>query len=240
MTAIRIMTYSIQGCRGPDGRVDPSRILPVIAEGAADIVALQDVDGAGSGQLEYLAGRLGMRGFGTSGTLGFLSYYPLRGIQEYRLGEKGRCLRADADIQGQRLHLFNIRLEPSPGRRRQIEDLLGSQLLGSPSLCCPILVLGDFADWFWGRGNLGLSLNLRRASRPLLNATYPATFPLVARDRAYFRGELEIGDVRVVRNAGARQASTHLPLLMTVQVRDPRCYLRLEKLARNRMEIAPG
>jgi hypothetical protein len=43
-----------------------------------------------------------------------------------------------------------------------------------------------------------------------------------------------------VFRALSRQASSHLPLVLTVQVIDPRTYLRVEKLSRSRMEIAPG
>ncbi len=242
-TAIRMMTYSIQGCRGPDERIDPDRILQVIAEGAPGIAALQEVDAsAGADQLNYLAGRLGMRCYGNPGQGGnaFVSYYPLKGVQEYPLGGGGSCLRADVDIGGGRLHLLNVRLDPTLNRRRQIATLLGPDLLANRSLVCPVLILGDFADWFWGAGNLRLNMNLRRASRPLLNATYPSRFPLVSRDRAYLRGEVKIEQSRVLRSPVARQASSHLPLILTVLVSDPRCYLRLEKLRQRQMEIAPG
>lgn len=240
MTTIRIMTYSIQRCRGGDGRNDPERILRVIGEAAPDIVALQDVDG---GQLEFLAERLGMRLYGhpQDGANALLSFYPLKGVREYELGGGGRCQRADADVRGMRLHLFNLRLDASPWRRRQqIESLIGPELLGHPSACCPTLLLGDFADCSWGLGNMRLTMLLRKARRPLWSGTYPARFPFLGRDRAYLRGELQILDSTIVRSPLARQASSHLPMLLTVQVTDPRSYLRVEHLNRQRMEIAPG
>lgn len=244
MTAIRIMTYNIQRCRGSDGKIDPDRVKRVISDGAPDIVALQEIDCSDNGdQLRYLSLHLGMRCYGTprSGGNAFLSYYPLSGIRDYELGSGGCCMRADADIPGQRLHLFNLRLDSSPARRRlQISELLGSELLGSDSVICPTLVIGDFADLWWGAGNVSLNMVLRRARRPLWSGTYPAFFPFSGRDRAYLKGDIRVIDSAILRSSTARRASSHLPLILTLQVSDPRNYLRVEKLKRNRMEIAPG
>jgi endonuclease/exonuclease/phosphatase family metal-dependent hydrolase len=244
VTTIRIMTYSVQRCRGVDGRVDPDRTRRVIEEAAPDIVAIQQIDSSAEhNQLQSLAERLGMRCYANAreNANALLSYYPLKGIHEYSLGGEGCCQRADADIGGKRLHIFNIRLDSAYSqRRRQIETLLGPELVGNRLLICPMLVLGDFADMLWGAGNLGLSMMLRRAGRPLWGATFPSRFPLIGRDRAYLRGELRIVDAKVQRTILARQASSHLPLVLTVQVADPRNYLRVDRLNDNRMEIATG
>lgn len=228
--------------RGRGG--DPDRIVRVVGEGAPDIVALQEVDAAGDGnQLKYLAEQLGMRAYGLSrlGANAFLSYFPIKGVREYDLGEGGCCLRGDVDVQGKRLHLFNVRLDSTPVlRRRQVASLLGPDLLGSASLGCPLLVLGDFADLFWGAGNFDLTMVLRKARRPLWSATYPARFPVSGRDRAYLRGDLRVVAADISRSPLARRASSHLPLVLTVQVTDPRTYLRVEKLATSQMKIAPG
>jgi endonuclease/exonuclease/phosphatase family metal-dependent hydrolase len=243
--AIRIMTYNIHRGRGRDGRVDVDRIQQVIGEGAPDLVALQELDQAPDPcQLTRLGDGLGMRSFGNPvcGGNGFLSYVPLRGVHTFDLGDGGSCLRVDADFGGGRLHLFNLRLCPSSpqSRARQITKLLGPDLLGSPSISCPVLVLGDFADWWWGSGNLSLNLLLRKARLPFWNATYPTPFPIVGRDRAYLRGEVRVVDATILRSRQARHASLHLPLILTVQVTDPRSYLKVEKLNSNRMRIAPG
>ncbi|BCR02932.1 endonuclease [Desulfuromonas versatilis] len=245
MTTIRVMTYNIQRCRGGDGRSDPDRIREVIAAGAPDIVALQQVSTLpAQNQLQQLGERLGMHCYpGLPGPAGnaFLSYHPLRGIQEFDLGGDCSVLRADVDLGGKRLHLFNLRLETTPRlRRQQIDYLLGPTLLGNRCLTCPTLVLGDFGDLFWGPGNVSLNMGLRRAPRPLWHGTYPSRFPVAGRDRAYLKGDLRILHTAIDRHALAREASSHLPLTLTLQIIDPRNYLRLEKLNRNRMEIAPG
>jgi endonuclease/exonuclease/phosphatase family metal-dependent hydrolase len=234
------MTYNVRRCRGWDGKADPDRTLNVIGSAAPDIVALQDID---ADHLGFLAKRLGMHSYGRSPSCAnaLLSYAPLKGDREYDLGDGGCCLLADADVGGKRLHLLNVRLTSFPFRRQnQIAGLLGPELLGKRTLVCPTLVLGDFADLLGGAGDVTLSLALRKAPRLLWNGTYPARVPLLSRDRAYLRGDLRVVDSRILRTSLARQASSHLPLVLTVQVTDPRTFLRVGKMGRNRMEIAPG
>ena len=46
-TSIRIATYNIHRCRGMDRRVEPARIIEVLRDIDADVIALQEVIGAG-------------------------------------------------------------------------------------------------------------------------------------------------------------------------------------------------
>jgi endonuclease/exonuclease/phosphatase family metal-dependent hydrolase len=244
MSTARIMTYNIQRCLGVDGEFNPDRVLNVIADAAPDIVALQETGPGRYGDpLPYLAEHLGMVAYRdpAGNPAAFLSPLQLRGVQIFELGAGGYCLRADVDLGGKRLHLLNLRLDPAPNfRAQQVNRLLGPDLLGNPSLVCPVLVLGDFADFFWSAGNLGLTSALRPALRPMWRATYPSRCPLFARDRAYLRGAVRVLDGAINRSYLARQASSHLPLTMTVQVTDTRSFLRFSELAGARMETAPG
>lgn len=244
MNTIRIMTYQVDGCRGGDGAVSTDRVLEVIARGAPDIVALQGINAeSNGGQAALLAKQLGMTWYASCriGANAFLSYYPLSAVQEFTLGTGGTCQRADTTIGEKRLHLFNVCFDPRPGRRlQQINQLLGPELLGHRSLVCPTLLLGDFGDLIWGAGNMNLALTLRPARRPWWRGTYPARFPVFGRDRAYLKGELRIVETSILRSLSARQASSHLPLILTVQIKDPLNYLRSNKLAPGRMEVAPG
>ncbi len=61
--AVRVATYNIHRCRGMDGMTRPQRILDVLSRIDADIVALQEVVGAGpsgGGQAELIGAALGM------------------------------------------------------------------------------------------------------------------------------------------------------------------------------------
>lgn len=244
MTRIRVVTYNVQGCRGSDGRTDPGRIVAVLRSLSPDLVALQDLDPqSAASQLAELAAGLGLKAYGQNpaGGQAFLSRFPLKGLRPYAQADQCWCLRADADIQGKRLHLLNLRLACSLGLRfQQINSLLGPELLADRALVCPTLVLGDFADYCGGLGSFSLNLALRQAPRPLWAGTYPAVFPLLGRDRAYLRGEMEVLASEIARSSQARQASSHLPYLLTLKLQDPRNYLRLDKVSGRRMEIAPG
>jgi endonuclease/exonuclease/phosphatase family metal-dependent hydrolase len=245
MISVRVMTYNINGGIGSDHLCQPERAAAVIAASAPDIVALQDVGGNGdSGQLQHLAAELGMRCWGGTqeNGVGFLSYYPLSGVREFDLGEGGYCQRADFEKHGQRLHLLNVRLASAAGPRQlQIGTLLGSDFLSSRSLVCPTLICGDFADHWWGAGNFSLAVMLQRAPRPWFSGTYPAQMPLFGRDRGYAYNGLNILDVSIVHSSLTRKASQHLPVIFTLQIADPRLYLRQRKpMKAGRMEIAHG
>ena len=244
MTIARVMTYNIQHGRISDGQINPDRVLNVISDAAPDIVVLQELGVAQHADiLPYLAERLGLDVFRAAGggPLAYLSFFPLKAVQSFDLGYGGHCLRADVEFGGKRLHLLNVCLDSFPRfRSHQIAHLLGPDLLGNPSLVCPALILGDFADYFWGTGNLELASVLRRARRPFWRGTYPARFPVFGRDRAYLRGGVRVLDASVNRSFLARQASSHLPLTLTVQITDTRRSVRLRQLAGGRMEAAPG
>ena len=58
--SFRLATYNIHRCIGMDGRQSVRRILRVLAELDADIVALQEVSAVGFNQAEHIAAELGM------------------------------------------------------------------------------------------------------------------------------------------------------------------------------------
>ena len=60
---LRVATYNIHRCRGLDGRTNPARTAEVIRAIEADVIALQEVIGAGphsAGHAEELGALLGM------------------------------------------------------------------------------------------------------------------------------------------------------------------------------------
>src|SRR5215212_10933592 len=60
---LKIATYNIHRCRGMDRRTAPLRIAEVLREVGADVIALQEVIGAGpagAGQAEEIGAALGM------------------------------------------------------------------------------------------------------------------------------------------------------------------------------------
>ena len=241
MPGLRIMTYNVRHfCCHRDG---VSAVLAVIAAAAPDIVALQEIDASGDGEIQILAQRLGMRLYVAPARCGnaFLSYYPLHHLQSFALSEHGCCLRAELDFGQKRMHLYNVRLEGARQHQEQIDSLLGDDLLGAQRLGVPALILGDFGDHRRGGINWDLLRALQRVTKPLMHGTYPAWLPLLTRDRAYILGDLRVLATEVVRNRLARQASTHLPLLLTVEITDLRKYLKVTPtFPARKLEIATG
>ena len=240
MPGLRIMTYNVRGfCHHRDGL---AAIEAVIAASAPDIVALQEVDNGGC-DLQTLSQRLGMRLYVAPGRCGnaFLSYYPLHHLQSFSLSDQGCCLRAELDFGQKRMHFYNVQIDGAQQHKEQIDSLLGDDLLGAQHLGVPSLILGDFGDHRRGGINWELFVALQRITRTLVHGTYPAWLPLLARDRAYILGELQVLAVEVVRTRLARQASSHLPLLLTVEITDLRKYLKITpSFPTRKLEIATG
>lgn len=233
MSTFRIMSYHVNGFRNASGKVNIELCARVILSQQPDLVMLQQLGSPiVTGPLREFSERVGLSAYGPEdeGACAFLSRFPLSHIQEFSLGHGGRCVRADLDLGGERLHLFNLCLAIDPWQRRdQVRTLLSEQLLNNQSLPCATIVSGDFTLPLWGYGQIRLSEHLRRAKFPLWRANYPGNFPLWGRDRIYFRGPIRALAGTVVGTSEARQASPHLPLVLTVESYDTRRFLKLEK-----------
>jgi endonuclease/exonuclease/phosphatase family metal-dependent hydrolase len=244
MSALRVMSYHVNSCTGRKGEPTVDLCAQVIDSQSPDLVFLQQVGSRSDpSQLYQLANQLNMQpfGLGQEAACCFLSRYPLRGLQDYSLGSHGSCLRADLDHMGQRLHLFNVSLSLNLlQRKKQVNALLGEELLGNPSLPCAALVGGDFALPFWGAGQIRLGNCLTRATQPLWRANFPAEFPFWGRDRFYFRGGIRALAGSVVATPDARHASSHLPLVLTVEQVENRKFLPLKNVHQQRMKPVVG
>ena len=117
---LRIVTYNVHRSIGMDRRTRPERIAAVLRDIGADIVALQEVVGAGprgGSHIEEIGAALAMgwvmaparqwrsHQFGNA----ILSRFPIVHHAEHDLSWKTceeRCLqRADVDVEGHTLHL---------------------------------------------------------------------------------------------------------------------------------------
>jgi endonuclease/exonuclease/phosphatase family metal-dependent hydrolase len=233
---IRVVTYNIHKCRGMDRRIRPQRIVQVLREIDADVIALQEVVSAEGGgpeedQAGYIAGALGLRSCmgenrrlngGAYGNL-LLSRYPLRDAINYDISTNGRerrgCLRVDLDIAGAMLlHVFNVHLGTAYlERRRQARMLLTSTILNNGGLRGARVVLGDFNEWLRGLATRLLSAEFdsvdiqRNLGR---SRTYPGLLPLLHLDHIYFDPILTVESLSLHRSRTALIASDHLPLVV--------------------------
>lgn len=218
---VRVLTYNIHRARGMDRRDRLDRIIDVLGEVDADIVALQEVLAP---QAPLLAEAMGMRVvFGRTRVLPqgpygnlFLTRLPLVGHQSYSLTcgpfEPRGCLRADVQSDAGPLHIFNVHLGLHYTERiRQVRILAG--ILDRTRLEGPRLLVGDFNEWFNGhasrllRAEFGHPCGRRRGGA----RTHPSVLPVFPLDRIYHDPVMSLDRAVVHRSRLARVASDHLP-----------------------------
>jgi endonuclease/exonuclease/phosphatase family metal-dependent hydrolase len=233
---IRIATYNIHRSRGLDRRTQPLRIAEVLRDVNADVIALQEVIGPGSsgpGHAAEIGAALGMgwvmaptrqlRGHQFGNVI--LSCYPIVRHAQYDLSWKTcepRCSqRADLDVDGHMLHVYNVHLGTALLERRYQAVRLAS-FVHDHRVTGPKLVLGDFNEWT--KGLATTMLNARLNSIDLLahlkrRRTYPGIFPLLHLDHIYHEGGIEVLGARLPRTRKALVASDHLPLVADLRIK---------------------
>lgn len=242
---LRMMTYNIhKAIGGVDRKYRPDRIRETIARFEPDFVLLQEVDeGAkrsnGHRQVDFLGDLLGLRhrtffpnvrvpGGGHYGNA-ILSRFPLTDTRNIDLtfpSSKSRSVlharfrvRRDGEADHLRtVHVFNLHLGLTASLRKfQIQRFLGSHPFSRFHPRTPVVVAGDFNDL---GGSLGpgflVPAGFRTMPQPL--RTFPAWAPLWALDAFYVRGDVELLHVERPREAVARAASDHLPLIADLRL----------------------
>lgn len=233
MSILRVMTYALKNSSADRAE----EVAQIIRAQRPELVFLQHLD---EGLLAALAEKTGQDGHFVGGSCAFLSRHPLKALQPLPLGEGGQCLRADLDLGGKRLHLFNVQLVVDPARRgHQIARLFDADLLGA-RLPCASLVAGDFSLPLWGGGQWLLRRHLKPVTHTGWGANYPAIFPLWPRDRFYLNGPIRSLAGQVVSAAAVRRVSRHLPLVATLELTDTRDYLKIPEVAEQRMRPVAG
>jgi endonuclease/exonuclease/phosphatase family metal-dependent hydrolase len=241
LPAIRMVTYNVHKCRGLDARVHPSRIVRVLQEVDADIIALQEVLNVPGSRLEdqvhMIAKELGfnfclgetrrVNGGGYGNVL--LSRFPLRAIQNHDITTEGReprgCLRADVALTETTVHIFNVHLGTGfHERRQQARKLVSQEILQNRELYGARIVLGDFNEWTRGLTSRLLSAHFQSVDvRAHLrrSRTYPGLVPFLHLDHIYFDPALQMERLALHRSRTALIASDHLPLVADFRLDAP-------------------
>lgn len=221
-------SYNIHKAVGLDRRRDPERILAVLHEIDADVVALQEADRR-IGRRESVLPR---------DMLDDLSHYqavPLnhrpeslgwhgnallvkRGIKVTEAGivplptlEPRGAVRADLLVAGRRMRVVGMHLDLSGLRRRQQVRTILDHL----NRCdgeCPTVLMGDCNEWSLHRGALGEFRTPWRLITP--GPSFPARRPVGRLDRLVLSDHWELEEAGVHHSALAARASDHLPVWM--------------------------
>jgi endonuclease/exonuclease/phosphatase family metal-dependent hydrolase len=224
---LRVVTWNVHGFVGRDGRRNPERVLAVLDDLGADLVALQEVDARAISRsdphpLATLAD--GLRAKAIPGpTLGrpgrdygnaVLSTLEVVQVRRHDLSRPGVEPRGAVDLtvrcSGGLIRFVAVHL--GLRRRERIAQAMRlAELLHRPSPAADLLVVaGDFNSW---RRRARESVILERAVGPALAPrTFPSRRPLLRLDRVLINPRAALADWRVVDHAGARAASDHLPI----------------------------
>jgi endonuclease/exonuclease/phosphatase family metal-dependent hydrolase len=223
---ITVASYNIHKAIGADLRRNPDRILAVLAEIGADIVALQEADqrfGARAGVLPLTM-------------LERAGWHPVTfGVRAQSMGWHGNMIlirqgatiiRADtihlprleprgavmADVRmpdGMSLRLVGMHLDLSGLRRRRQALAIIAAVEGATPLM-PCVLMGDLNEWSASMGCL------HEFARPFriaeTGASFPARAPLARLDRIMMTRDMQIIDCGVHDSRLARRASDHLPV----------------------------
>jgi endonuclease/exonuclease/phosphatase family metal-dependent hydrolase len=228
---LKVASYNIHKCKGTDGRVRPARIVDVLGEIGAQVVALQEVDhrfGQRIGLLDpdalqretglhLLAQSDAPDGHGWHGNAllvaGAPKFYRRVRLRLPGIEPRGAVI-AELDLGDGRFRVIAAHFGLLRRSRMSQADALLAAFTGLAPM--PTVLLGDLNEWRQRRRSaLSVFEPLFGEAHPL--PSFPSRRPMFPLDRilGWPRGLIE--DLAVHDTPLARSASDHLPL--TAQVR---------------------
>jgi endonuclease/exonuclease/phosphatase family metal-dependent hydrolase len=230
-----VASYNVHKCVGTDGKFDPDRILTVIEELQADVVALQEADmrfGKRHGLLDLtkLRDRTGLvlvdlpqrsreNSHGWHGNVVLVREGVAADAHSVALPglEPRGAVVVDIDVAGGfALRVVAAHLGLIKRWRQQQIDLLSTLVREDRDHA--VLIMGDFNEWRTGGGS-----SLRRLE-PLFGPvaehvpSFPSRRPTLSLDRILARPQQIIQSLAVHDTPTARVASDHLPLRAYVDI----------------------
>lgn len=237
----KVVTYNVHKCRGLDRRVRPERIVEVLLETGADIIALQEVlnvegESREKNQAMFISEELRMNvAVGENRKIkgapygnATLSRFPITFAHNYEITwrwcERRGALRTDINVHDNAtVHLFNIHLGTAfLERRHQGRVLVSREVLNNPDLNGARVALGDFNEWTRGLASQLLAAHLESADvryHLRRSRTYPGVLPLVHLDHIYYDSRLKLCKLSLHKSRTALVASDHLPLVAEFEIK---------------------
>jgi len=235
---VLVASYNVHKCIGTDKIFDPTRILRVISEIKADVLALQEIDkrfGCRSGLLDLgeLKERCGLnpvpihamtpRGHGFHGNALFFRHGTVHDICQIDLPgvEPRGALIVDFHLKSGSLRVVAAHFGLlRRSRERQVAAILDA-LSQRPFM--PTVMVGDLNEWRLGKNsslkNLMNSFNLVMGSVP----SFPSRFPVLALDRVLATPHHLVTSVDIHHSPLAKIASDHLPVKAWIDLKGAQC-----------------
>ncbi|WP_375382218.1 endonuclease/exonuclease/phosphatase family protein [uncultured Sphingomonas sp.] len=229
---IKVASYNIHKGIGSDRRRNPTRILDVLAEIDADVVALQEADRRFGERAQVIdphlleeqglwkAAPVGHR----SASMGWhgnallvrraATVLDCEAMHLPALEPRGAAM-VDVDIDGQPLRVVGMHLDLSGlWRRKQARAIISHIATCSHSL--PTVLMGDLNEWSVASGCLrDFARDYRFAPT---GPSFHARRPIARLDRIMASPAWRIVDGGVHSSATARRASDHLPIWATLEL----------------------
>jgi endonuclease/exonuclease/phosphatase family metal-dependent hydrolase len=225
-------SYNIHKAVGPDRRRDPDRILAILNEVGADVVALQEADrrfGRRESVLPLAAIDMhthyrpvplavGPDSIGWHGNALLvrrdIEVVEAAAVPLPTLEPRG-AIRADLVADGARVRVVGMHLDLSGLRRRQQVR----SILAHVAACgeCPTVLMGDFNEW---ARHGGCFLELARGWQLLApGRSFPARRPVAQLDRIVISEGCRALACGVHHSALATRGSDHLPVWARLELR---------------------
>ena len=222
---IKVASYNIRKGVGTDRRRDPERILHILCEIDADVVALQEADrrfGAREQVLDHrlLAEHGDWRAVPLSLRAASMGWHgnailvrksaaidDCAAIHLPALEPRGAVM-ADVAVRGQALRVVGMHLDISGlWRRRQAHAIMERADIGDRK---PTVLMGDLNVW---TPNSGCLRDFARSYEfAPTGPSFHARQPVGRLDRIMVSREWRVADCGVHASAAARKASDHLPI----------------------------
>lgn len=229
---IKFASYNIHKAVGLDRRRDPERILNVLREVDADIIALQEVDrrygrrmavlplDAIHSATDYIPVPLSMK----PDSLGWHGNAILvrRGIDLVEAApvplpvlEPRGAVRADLSIEGRRVRVVGMHLDLSGLKRRhQVRSVLAHCADCSEKV--PTVMMGDLNEWAQRGGCLREFDEGWRVLAP--GRSFPSRRPMAFLDRIVVSPEWQVQGTDVHHSPLSATGSDHLPVHATLEL----------------------
>jgi endonuclease/exonuclease/phosphatase family metal-dependent hydrolase len=232
---ISVASYNVHKCVGVDGVFDPGRILNVVLELGADIVALQEADqrfGSRRGLLDLKAlyEKGGYRSVLDQGSRR-LSHGWHGNVILYREGsgkvsnvhkmtlpgfEPRGAVLVDFDFADMPLRIIGAHIGLlKSSRARQAEAILNA---AHPVGDRAVILLGDTNEWRTGGRSALKPFDPHLSDVDMTIASFPSRFPLWPLDRVLTNKHVTVYEMQAVETELSRVASDHLPVKAVIGV----------------------